>query len=171
MSIRIPTVAVSLVAAGLLGTAAASHAEDRRSGAGLVQLVQFGTGWTQCAEENGFCVVPYPTVVRYGTGGRYHALQVTGGVYCGNVVFGDPYVGARKHCDFQSAGFAAPTPAQRARYCASEGEFCSFTGTAQVIYRAGDRAASGVFFNGAYCGNQVFGDPAVGARKSCYVVQ
>jgi len=55
-------------------------------------------------------------------------------------------------------------------FCANEGERCSFSGTKDVAYGANGqyairRRASG----GIDCGNHVFGDPAPGIFKACYI--
>jgi len=53
----------------------------------------------QCARENGFCRVPYPTRVIYGGRGRNTAMFVRGGgIPCSNDVFGDPAPGVAKRC-------------------------------------------------------------------------
>jgi hypothetical protein len=145
------------------------------SGAGLAaQPVQYyggGDSWVNCASEQGFCQVPYPTVVRFGTEGRYAMLQVTGGVQCSNQVFGDPSPGNPKHCDFMAAGFAPGRPVSSPQYCAAEGDFCRFRGTARVLYGVGSQVTSGIFTNGTACDNGVFGDPAPRQRKACYILQ
>jgi hypothetical protein len=56
------------------------------------------------------------------------------------------------------------------RYCADEGGFCGFQGTARVVYGAGSQVTSRLVTNGVPCTNSVFGDPAPGQRKSCYVL-
>src|SRR6516165_5411209 len=58
-----------------------------------------------CAEENGFCRVPYPTRVFYGVPGRSTARDVSGGgIPCSNEVFGDPAPGVPKHCAYLAHG-------------------------------------------------------------------
>lgn len=53
--------------------------------------------------------------------------------------------------------------------CAEEGGFCSFSGTANVIYGANSCYTSPrSFSNGTACNNDVFGDPLPGVRKYCY---
>ena len=53
--------------------------------------------------------------------------------------------------------------------CAEEGGFCSFSGTANVIYGANSCYTSPrTFSNGTACSNDVFGDPLPGVRKYCY---
>jgi Flp pilus assembly pilin Flp len=53
--------------------------------------------------------------------------------------------------------------------CATEGDFCSFTGTAPVKYGAEDSWVTGIFTDGIDCSNDVFGDPLYGTVKSCQV--
>ena len=53
--------------------------------------------------------------------------------------------------------------------CAEEGGFCSFSGTANVIYGANSCYTSPrSFSNGTACNNDVFGDPLPGVHKYCY---
>jgi murein DD-endopeptidase MepM/ murein hydrolase activator NlpD len=53
--------------------------------------------------------------------------------------------------------------------CAEEGGFCSFSGTADVIYGANSCYTSPrSFSNGTACNNDVFGDPLLGVHKYCY---
>lgn len=59
-----------------------------------------GRSWTYCAEEDGECRVPYPTLVRFGTNGRFNTLQVNNSVPCSPHVFGDPAKGDRKRCEY-----------------------------------------------------------------------
>jgi hypothetical protein len=57
--------------------------------------------WIRCSGEHGYCVTPFPTVVRYGANGVYARKRVwRSGIPCINRVFGDPLVGVYKHCDF-----------------------------------------------------------------------
>jgi type IV pilus assembly protein PilY1 len=52
--------------------------------------------------------------------------------------------------------------------CASENGTCSFTGTKEVWYGAGNRWAVAPAYNGVGCNNNVFGDPYSGTVKACY---
>lgn len=58
-------------------------------------------GWVQCAQEGGFCRVPYPTVVRYGARGGFAELEADRGIPCRNDTFGDPAPGVRKACFYR----------------------------------------------------------------------
>jgi|GEM_PF-3013571 len=53
--------------------------------------------------------------------------------------------------------------------CAREHERCVFTGEATVVYGADTRWASKRVSGPVACENSVFGDPAVGIVKTCYV--
>ncbi|RZJ08528.1 MAG: hypothetical protein EON50_19180, partial [Acidovorax sp.] len=69
-----------------------------------------------------------------------------------------------------AAAEGANTPPAGYKACAIEGQKCSFSGTASVVYGAGTawtRARS--FTHGVSCSNAVFGDPAWGVQKACYV--
>lgn len=68
----------------------------------VVEIAAQGRGeWVRCADEGGFCRVPFPTVVRYGARGSFAEMEVDRGVPCSNRVFGDPADGVRKSCWFQ----------------------------------------------------------------------
>lgn len=59
--------------------------------------------WVNCARENGFCRIPFPTRVRYGSEGYFAFREVEGrGIPCNNEMFGDPAHGLRKACWFLS---------------------------------------------------------------------
>jgi hypothetical protein len=60
-----------------------------------------------CAQENGFCRVPYPTQVFYGVAGRMTSRFVSPpGIACSNEVFGDPARGTPKLCVYAESGAA-----------------------------------------------------------------
>jgi hypothetical protein len=169
MSVRIAALALSVLIAGAAGSTASEAA--RWIETGPVQLVQFGGQgtWTRCASEDHVCYVPYPTTVRYGTNGRYYSLPVAGFVPCSNQIFGDPYRGRGKHCDFLTVGFAPGGYGAAPQLCAREDGYCAFRGTARVLYGANDRFTARILTNGTPCNNSVFGDPAVGSGKACYI--
>lgn len=58
-----------------------------------------------CAQENGFCRVPFPARVIYGVPGRTTS-RVVGppGILCSNDQFGDPARGVGKICTYVPAG-------------------------------------------------------------------
>lgn len=64
---------------------------------------------------------------------------------------------------------AAASPS--GRKCADEGGYCSFRGTLAVSYGVGNRWVTRTFANGVSCTNAVFGDPAPGVRKACFLTQ
>jgi len=65
----------------------------------------------------------------------------------------------------------APTEAAQLQRCAGENETCRLPYPTEVIYGANGRGTS-QFIDGpnVRCSNQVFGDPAPGAQKSCSFV-
>ena len=54
--------------------------------------------------------------------------------------------------------------------CATERDVCHFTGTQQVRYGTPSRYVMLTLNGGTPCDNTVFGDPAPGALKSCWIV-
>lgn len=119
-------------------------------------------GGAVCASEDGYCRFSGSQFVRYGAGDRYVVRLLTGGTECSNSVFGDPTPNVRKACYLEGTIF----PTQR---CADEDGRCSFGGTRFVFYGAGDRYVALPMTNGAPCANTMFGDPAPGVRKACYL--
>jgi hypothetical protein len=66
---------------------------------------------------------------------------------------------------------SANLPAPGYKICATELQRCLFQGVASVIYGSGNNwTAARVFTDGVDCNTTVFGDPAVGVLKACYVL-
>ena len=118
-----------------------------------------------CADEGDHCSFSGARNVYYGANGRYAVRPLSNGAECTNDVFGDPIVGVRKACYVEGGGSSGPHGA----FCADEDARCNFSGTRFVYYGAGDRYVMRRLTNGTMCSNAVFGDPAPGVRKSCYV--
>lgn len=53
--------------------------------------------------------------------------------------------------------------------CAIEGGTCAFSGTKTVYYGVGTQNTSKSLTDGALCSNAVFGDPAAGKKKFCWM--
>lgn len=58
--------------------------------------------WIKCADENGYCKLPYYAAVRYGANNSYTTMRRGDGIPCNNATFGDPAQGAVKACYYQS---------------------------------------------------------------------
>jgi hypothetical protein len=136
------------------------------------------TVWTACANEGGTCTFSGTHDVRYGAGTSFVTRTVTGSTACSNAVFGDPTPNVAKSCSYASDNAATPTPTPTPAPtptptpetwipCAGENGTCSFSGTRDVRYGAGNNFATGTFTGTAQCSNQVFGDPAPYVIKSC----
>jgi parallel beta-helix repeat protein len=129
--------------------------------------------WTNCAVEGAVCKFTGTQQVRYGSNGTYAYKSATGSVACTNEVFGDPLPGADKTCAYSTAAPApappppAPPPAATWTNCATEGATCSFTGARQVRYGANNLYAYRNATGSIACTNEIFGDPAPGADKTC----
>lgn len=135
-----------------------------------------------CAQEGEYCDPPYSTTVVYGAGRYTTSRQVgPGGVSCSNGAFGDPapnrpkacwyvarrggyYDGPRRGPDRYDGGYDRGW-----RACATEGQVCRFRGTKRVRYGAPGGFTERAAHNAIVCSNKVFGDPAPGLVKSCYV--
>lgn len=130
--------------------------------------------WTNCAKEDSTCNVPSTSTVRYGYGGKYFTKTVTGKVQCSNSVFGDPYPGVDKTCDYTIITITPPVvppPVTIATWtaCAKEDGICNFTGTQQVRYGLNGTYATRTATTTIACNNQTFGDPLPGIDKTCDV--
>ena len=73
-------------------------------------------GQVMCAQEGGYCRVPYPTTVIYGAQGSTTAREVgPRGIPCNNGAFGDPARGAYKRCFYIVRGYEAERRPERRR--------------------------------------------------------
>ncbi|MEO5759218.1 MAG: hypothetical protein ABIQ51_20410 [Mesorhizobium sp.] len=67
--------------------------------------------------------------------------------------------------------FPATASADRLQRCAREGGICRLPYPAEVVFGAQGRTTSRFFDRNAVpCTNRVFGDPAPGREKACYIV-
>jgi len=145
-----------------------------------------GSRWERCADENQICRFEGDAVVRYGAQGQYVYRVLRNRVICDTQEFGDPAFGQYKSCDVNfdlsqqvggSGGPPAPvgpvapgvpaTTADGWRYCAGEGQNCSFSGEARVRFGTDNRFVYRNAQGGVRCSTDVFGDPAFGAAKQC----
>lgn len=123
-------------------------------------------GWQQCAAENQTCSFSGLMTVAYGANGTYKfATLGNGGTACDNAVFGDPTPNVVKACYL----LGPPPTFTTWTTCAAENGTCSFSGTHEVAFGEGDRYYFGSFTGGTPCDDTVFGDPAYGDVKACYV--
>jgi hypothetical protein len=146
------------------------------------QLAATSTGsstWVSCGNEGQTCAFTGTHAVRYGTASQFVTLSFSGGVSCSNAVFGDPAVGIAKSCQYEQAASSTPpstasstasTSSSASTWikCANEGQSCTFTGTRSVRYGVDTRLVTRSFTGSVSCSNDVFGDPAAGAGKSCW---
>ncbi|MEY9968299.1 hypothetical protein ABIA33_006383 [Streptacidiphilus sp. MAP12-16] len=121
--------------------------------------------WTQCAAENGTCAIDGYKTVAFGANGRFNYGTLGSSTACTTGVFGDPAPGAVKACYAETP----PPAANTWTACASENGSCSFAGVMTVAFGANGTYNYATLPNGAACTNAVFGDPAPGAVKSCYL--
>jgi len=123
-------------------------------------------GWQQCATENQNCAYSGLMTVAYGANGAFKfATLGSGGTACDNAVFGDPAPNVAKACYL----LGAPPSFTTWTSCAAENGNCAFTGTHEVAFGANGRYYFGSYSGGTACTDAVFGDPAFGAGKGCYV--
>lgn len=127
------------------------------------------TGWTTCATEGTWCQLSGSAQVRYGTASTYVIKTLTGPVACTNAVFGDPAPGYAKSCSVEATTSTSPPPTMTWTACATEGNWCQFSGSAQVHYGTASAYVIKTLTGPVSCTNAVFGDPAPGSVKSCRV--
>jgi hypothetical protein len=109
-------------------------------------------GYNYCTNEGSRCQFDGTMDVAYGNNGQYiYQYAVSGGIDCNNGVFGDPIPNVSKACYTRGVTSVAPPspappPAPSApsgyTFCASEGQWCSFGGTVDVVYGANGAFAS-----------------------------
>jgi alpha-L-rhamnosidase len=123
-------------------------------------------GYTSCTAENSTCSSTGTQSVAFGADGIFTYKTLTGGTGCTNTAFGDPDYGFTKSC------YTGPviTGPGGSTFCAPENGLCSFTGTQTVAYGAGSSFTQKSLTAGTPCTNAVFGDPAYGVVKSCFLV-
>lgn len=132
----------------------------------------YGSNWTRCAAEGGYCRVDGMARVRYGADNRYEYRNVTGGISCSVREFGDPAYGIHKTCEYlaHGGGYGNVNHGSRWEYCGSEGGYCSFSGPGEVRYGVNGQFVSRRAINGMPCDENSFGrDPAYGKKKQCFV--
>lgn len=124
-------------------------------------------GYSLCSSENGTCPFSGTLKIVYGAGGNFTSKALSNGTACNNTVFGeDPAPGTVKACYI-------PTDPPGYALCSNENGTCSFSGTATVAFGANGNfnfksiAANGN--TGTACTSAVFGDPAPGTLKACYI--
>ncbi len=122
--------------------------------------------WTQCAVETATCQFSGTMTVAFGANGSFHYATESNGTACTDTVFGDPLNGAQKACYIE----AVPSTANVWTRCADENATCSFLGTMTVAFGANGSYKYATESNGTACSNTVFGDPAYGTVKSCYLI-
>jgi len=68
--------------------------------------------------------------------------------------------------------FPATASAQRMQRCADEGEICRLPYPSEVVYGArGQTTSRFIDRRSVLCSNRVFGDPAPGRPKACYIAR
>lgn len=131
----------------------------------LYSASSYSDEWIKCANEDGYCDFSGTKKVRYGADERWHYLTISNGTSCNNTVFGDSAYGVKKGCYYYQVS------STYWEFCAKEGGYCKFTGRQKIKF-----GANGEFFyrtleDGAYCNNEVFGDPIYGTKKDCYILK
>jgi hypothetical protein len=117
----------------------------------------------RCAKEGETCFFKGTQPIYYGAKGKYTSRELTDQTACTNGVFGDSNPNVVKAC------YAFEPRKMAANQCAVEGTTCAFTGTKNVRYGAEGKFVTKSFTNGTPCTNGVFGDPAPGIVKACFI--
>jgi hypothetical protein len=122
------------------------------------------SGYTQCAAENGTCSFTDTRSIAYGANGAFNRRVATSSTACTNDLFGDPLNGTVKACYVPPAG----GPSSNWTQCAGESGSCSAVSGQPVAYGAYGAFSYTTATGNVACANDTFGDPIVGAAKSCY---
>ena len=140
-------------------------------------------GWTFCSRERSRCDFSGAKQVAYGARNNWVYQAHSGGVLCGNRVFGDPARGIGKACWIRDApsgtseGGDIPECANNRCpagwvQCAVEKQgtsYCDFSGRTTVAFGEGNDWTYETHENGVACNTGGFStDPARGRRKTCW---
>jgi hypothetical protein len=128
--------------------------------------------WLTCATENSTCQFDGNRRVAFGAKGKYAYRNMNGPIACNAATFGsDPIPNVKKSCRFLVAASVtneAPA-APKWQRCADEGFDCNFAGPKRVVFGTGNKWVRETFVSGVPCKTAVFGDPAPGVKKSCWI--
>ena len=130
--------------------------------------------WSHCGNEGEVCRFNGRAEVHYGAGRRWETRSARNSIFCGNQTFGDPTPDRVKACYISSPNSnnsSSNNPSNEGgwRRCANENGFCAFNGWQEVRYGTNGRWTLLTRLNGASCSNDIFGDPAPGRAKACYI--
>jgi len=120
--------------------------------------------WKRCSGEWGKCKFKGRAIVRYGKKGKYAYKEARNGISCTNSVFGDPNYGVVKECHYLHLS-------NRFRFCAKENGICKTHGKFIIKYGRKGKFNYKLVHGTTPCTNKEFGDPIVGTKKKCYIVQ
>jgi hypothetical protein len=126
--------------------------------------------YSVCAHEGETCRFGGVRTVAYGAKGQFIVKEANGDVPCSDRAFGqDPIPGTVKSCYIESQAFVFCASEQKNPSLGASLYVCRFDGTRTVAYGADGhfvfRTANGLIA----CRNGIFGDPAPGVHKACYV--
>ncbi|MBB3117506.1 M12 family metallo-peptidase [Pseudoduganella violacea] len=116
--------------------------------------------YTRCAAEHENCSFSGTRTVAYGANDKFVYRTASNGIACDNGAFGDPLPGVPKACYVARIGYEK---------CANEWGNCVFNGTQFVAFGAGSKFAFKLASGSIGCNYDVFGDPAFGTPKACYI--
>lgn len=137
-----------------------------------ITISQVPSGYSFCANENGYCSFSGAQDVIYGANDKFVTKTATNGVDCSNSYFTDPNHGVAKACFIKTPNKVISTvlPGGYNTYCADENGVCTISGTYDVAYGANGRYYIIPNQTGSIdCNNGMFGDPISGVYKSCYI--
>lgn len=158
--------ALLFILAAILSGCGGSDSSTASTSQSTVRATTTVSTWTFCAKEDGVCNFSGTTRVRYGLNGTYAILTATNTIGCNNTVFGDPFPGVDKICEYETVS-SEPPPTSGWTFCANEDGVCNFSGTMQVRYGLNGIYAYRIATGTIPCNNQTFGDPYPGANKIC----
>lgn len=136
-----------------------------------------------CAVEGGTCPSGDVQELWYGADTRWVVAPTIGDALCSHTVFGDPAPYASKRCYARpySGTWTPPLPTlgpieQRSNAlpadavdCSGENGSCAFSGLQELWYGADTQWKVAPAVGPASCNFRIYGDPAPGVAKRCYV--
>ncbi len=113
----------------------------------------------KCSDEFSSCAIGgVPRYMAFGADGKFNFASTNGNVACDRSTFGDPDEGAFKACYYSAYTLLG-----------SENSQLFLSSRKNVAYGAGNQFNYKDLSGSFTCDNATFGDPNVGASKSCYI--
>lgn len=119
--------------------------------------------WIKCSGQNQNCVLPSGTyMVKYGIETSWKYKELSGTFGCNNGTFGQNQ--SESSCWIKNHTYSW-------KQCSTENGTCEVSAASIIRYGADNRWTYQYKTENVSCSNSVFGDPAGGASKSCFILE